>query len=92
MSLGTCGCLFTRTVRSMAISSVIVDIEDGAIEQVLPMLGRVPGISVFGVKDNQIVTVIEAETLLAVNDVIKTVSGFERVIGIYPVYAGDHAE
>lgn len=92
MSLGPCGYLFTRKVRSMAISSIIVDIEDGAIEQVLPRLGMVPGMSVFGVKDNQIVTVIEAETLLAVNDVIKTVSDFERVIGIYPVYAGDHEE
>jgi nitrate reductase NapAB chaperone NapD len=75
----------------MAISSIIVAIEDGAIEQVLPRLGAVPGVSVFGVKDNQIVTVVEAETLSAVNGIIKVASEFEGVIGIYPVYAGEHA-
>jgi nitrate reductase NapAB chaperone NapD len=74
----------------MAVSSIIVEIEEGAIEQVLHRLGSVPGISVFGVKDNQIVAVIEAETLPAVNDVVKTVSELERVVGIYPVYTGDH--
>lgn len=75
----------------MAISSIIVAIEDGAIEQVLPRLGAVAGVSVFGVKDNQIVAVIEAETLAAVNGIIKALSEFERVIGVYPVYAGEHA-
>ncbi len=74
----------------MAISGVIVNIEEGAIEHALSILGRVPGISVFSVKDDQIVAVIEAETLLAVNDVITSVSAFEGVIGVYPVYAGDH--
>ena len=75
----------------MAVSSIIVTIEDGAIEQVLPRLAAVPGVSVFGVKENQIVTVVEAESLSAVNGIIKEVSEFDRVVGIYPVYAGDHA-
>lgn len=75
----------------MAISSVIVAIEDGAIERVLPRLGAVSGVSVFGVKDNQIVTVIEAQTLGAVNGIIKELSELERVVGIYPVYTRDHA-
>ena len=75
----------------MAISSIIVAVEEGAIEQVLPRFGAVPGVSVFGVKDNQIVAVIEAETLSAVNGIIKALSESERVIGIYPVYAGSDA-
>ena len=74
----------------MAVVSVIVEIEDNSIEQVLPELGKVPGISVFGVKDDQIVTVVEGETLGAVNEIIKKLSKFERVTGVYPVYAGAH--
>lgn len=74
----------------MAVASVIVEIEDNSMEQVLPALGKVPGISVFGVKDNQIVTVVEGETLSSVNEIIKRLSEFERVTGVYPVYAGAH--
>lgn len=73
----------------MAIASIIVEIEEGAIEQVLPELGKVPGISVFGVKNNQVVTVVEGESLLIVNDMIRKLSDFEKVTGVYPVYAGD---
>ena len=75
----------------MAIVSVVVEIEENSIEQVLPELGKIPNISVFGVKDNQIVTVIEGETLVSVNDIIKKLSDLERVTGVYPVYAGEHA-
>jgi len=72
----------------MAVASLIVEIEDNSMELVLPALGEVPGISVFGVKDNQIVTVVEGETLGSVNEIIKKLSEFERVTGVYPVYAG----
>ncbi len=74
----------------MAVASVIVEIEDNAMEQVLPDLGKVPGISVFGVKENQIVTVVEGDTLGAVNEIIKKLSEFEKVTGVYPVYARAH--
>jgi len=72
----------------MAVASIIVEIEDNSMEQVLPELGKVPGISVFGVKDNQIVTVVEGESLGSVNEIIKKLSEFEKVTGVYPVYAG----
>jgi nitrate reductase NapAB chaperone NapD len=74
----------------MAVASIIVEIEKNSMEQVLPALGNIPGISVFGVKDNQIVTVVEAETLGSVSEIIKKLSEFEKVTGVYPVYAGDY--
>ena len=74
----------------MAIASIIVEIENNAMEQVLPALGKVPGISVFGVKNNQIVTVVEGETLGSVSEIIKKLSEFDKVTGVYPVYAGDY--
>lgn len=84
-----------RTPRSgghdVAIAGVIVAIEDGSIEQVLPRLGALSGVSVFGVKDDQIVTVVEAQTPAAVDGIVRTVAELERVVGIYPVFPGDGA-
>ena len=74
----------------MAVASIIIEIENNAMEQVLPALGKVPGISVFGVKNNQIVTVVEAATLGSVTEIIKKLSEFENITGVYPVYAGDY--
>ncbi len=74
----------------MAIASMIIEIEDGAEERVLPELGKIPGVGVYGVKGRQIVTVIEGDTFAHVNDIVKTVSLIERITGVYPVYAGEH--
>jgi nitrate reductase NapAB chaperone NapD len=72
-------------VLRMSIASMVVEILEGSDATVLGRLARMPQISVFGVKDNQIVTVIEAETAHAVNEAIRQVSLIEEVIGVYPV-------
>jgi nitrate reductase NapAB chaperone NapD len=69
----------------MSIASMVVEIIEGSDAAVLARLARMPQVSVFGVKENQIVTVIEAETAKAVNDAVRQVSLIEEVIGVYPV-------
>lgn len=75
----------------MAISSIIVATAPGAAGDVVPKLVAVPGISVYGVKDDQIVTVVEAQTLGAVNRIVRSASELDGVLGVYPVFAGEHA-
>jgi len=45
-------------------------------------------VSVFGIKDNQIVAVIEDGDIWGIQDIIKKIYGIENVVGVYPVYAG----
>lgn len=73
----------------MPIASAVVEIQDGTSDTVLGRLARIPRISVYGVKENQLVTVIEGDTMNDVNDVVQEVSRIEEVIGVYPVFAGD---
>ncbi len=72
------------------VASVIVEIENGTGEAVLNSLARMDNISVYGVKDNQIVTVIEGSDMKIVKDNIKNIYALEGVIGVYPVFAGDY--
>ena len=55
----------------MPVVSVIVEIEDGSGEAVLHSLAVIGNVSVFGVKDNQIVAVIEGKDLTAIQNTIK---------------------
>lgn len=73
------------------IASMIVEIEAEAESQVLPELARIAGVSTYGLKDRQIVTVVEGESLAAVNDIVRKISLLERIVGVYPVFAGGHA-
>jgi len=73
------------------IASMIVEIEADAENQVLPELARMAGVSTYGVKEGQIVTVVEGASSAAVTDTIREIAGLERIIGVYPVFAGDHA-
>ncbi len=72
----------------MAIASVVVATEAGAAEAVLADLARLPGTEVYGSKENQIVTVIEAESVAALTEGMQRLAAVEHVIGVYPVYAG----
>ncbi|GAB4416799.1 MAG: hypothetical protein OHK0032_12820 [Thermodesulfovibrionales bacterium] len=74
----------------MAVASVIVEVENGVGEAVLNSLARIDNASVYGVKDNQIVMVIEADDMHVVEETIKEIYAIEKVIGVYPVYAGDY--
>ncbi|MEW6594599.1 MAG: chaperone NapD [Thermodesulfobacteriota bacterium] len=74
----------------MAIASVIVAAEAGAVEAVEADLGRLPNTTVYGSKENEIVTVIEAESVAALTDGLQRLAAVERVVGVYPVYARVH--
>jgi len=72
----------------MAISSAVVEIRNGSGETVLNSLARIENVSVFGIKDNQIVAVIEDKDIWGIQDTMKKIYGIESVVGVYPVYAG----
>jgi nitrate reductase NapAB chaperone NapD len=74
----------------MPISSVIVEIEEGAEDVVLGGIARIPEASVFGIKNNQIVTVIDGKDTVDIESVIRTLAALEKVIGVYPVYSGSY--
>lgn len=75
---------------TMMIASMIVEIEADAEALVLPELGRIVGVSTYGIKDRQIVTVVEGETMTAVSDIVHAISLMDRIVGVYPVFAGEH--
>ncbi len=72
------------------ISSLIVEVKMGSCEAVLKSLARIPAVSVFGVKENQIVTVVEGDDLKVVEETIKELYFIEKVTGVYPVFSGDY--
>ncbi|MFZ5762253.1 MAG: chaperone NapD [Thermodesulfobacteriota bacterium] len=74
----------------MAIASVIVATEAGTAPTVGESLSRLPNTRVYGTKDDQIVTVIEAETVAALTEGLQRLSTVEHVVGVYPVYASVH--
>ncbi len=74
----------------MAVASVIVEFENGSGEAVLDSLARINNVSVYGIKDNQIVTVIEGEDMQVIDNTIKGLYTIDKIIGVYPVYAGDY--
>ena len=71
----------------MPVVSVIVEIEDGSGEAVLHSLAVIGSVSVFGVKDNQIVAVIEGKDLTAIQNTIKILYSTKNILGAYPVFA-----
>jgi nitrate reductase NapAB chaperone NapD len=72
------------------IASMIVEIEADTEAVVLPELNRIVGVSTYGIKDRQIVTVVEGETMTAVSDIVREISLLNRIVGVYPVFAGEH--
>jgi nitrate reductase NapAB chaperone NapD len=72
----------------MVISSAVVEIINGSSETVVNSLAGIDNVSVFGIKDNQIVAVIEDGDIWGIQDTIKKIYGIESVVGVYPVYAG----
>lgn len=72
----------------MTISSAVVEIRNGAEEAVLNSLAHIEKVSVYGIKDNQIVMVIEDMDMPGIQDTIKKIYSIDDVVGVYPVYAG----
>lgn len=69
---------------------MIVEIRDGSSEAVMSSLANIANVSVFGIKDNQIVAVIEGSDPVSVDETMKALFAIEDVTGVYPVYAGDY--
>lgn len=76
----------------MEIASVVVEIQRGAGEAVLSRLALMPSVTVYGLTENQIVTVIEGNSPAAVQEVLKDVQMLDEVIGVYPVFIGEDDE
>ncbi|OGQ99236.1 MAG: hypothetical protein A2505_05825 [Deltaproteobacteria bacterium RIFOXYD12_FULL_55_16] len=79
---------FNKKGEKMAIASVVVATEAGAVEVVLAQLAQLPNTEVHGSKENQIVTVIEADSIAALSEGMQRLAAVAQVIGVYPVYAG----
>jgi nitrate reductase NapAB chaperone NapD len=71
----------------MPVVSVIVDIENNSGEAVLHSLAVIGNISVYGIKDNQIVAVIEGRDMKAIQNTIKILYSTKNILGAYPVFA-----
>lgn len=71
----------------MPVVSVIVEIENGSGEAVLHSLAVIGNISVYGIKDNQIVAVIEGRDMKAIQNTIKILYSTKNILGAYPVFA-----
>jgi nitrate reductase NapAB chaperone NapD len=68
---------------------MIVEIREGCSEAVMSSLAAISNLSVYGIKDNQVITVVEGDSTATVEETMKVLLGIENVTGVYPVYAGD---
>jgi nitrate reductase NapAB chaperone NapD len=73
----------------MAVASFVAEIETGMGEAVLKGLALLDQVSVYGVKENRIVVVVEAASLHAIEDIMKRIQAIGHVTGLYPVFSVD---
>ena len=71
----------------MPVSSAIVEIEESAGEAVLSSLSSIDAVSVYGIKENKIVIVIDADSLGIIEESTKKIMSMEGVTGVFPVYS-----
>ena len=71
----------------MPVSSAIVEIEEGTDEAVLSSLSSMDAVSVYGIKENKIVIVIDADSLGIIEESTKKIMSMEGVTGVFPVYS-----
>ncbi len=71
----------------MPVSSAIVEIEEGTGEAILNGLSRIPEASVYGIKENKIVVVIDGDSMGTIEECTKKILSMEGVTGVFPVYS-----
>jgi len=71
----------------MPIASAVVEIQEGLGEAVLGSLALMPEVSVYGVKENQIVVVMDGDSMGVIEQSIRKMQILEGVTGVYPVYS-----
>ena len=72
----------------MAITSVIVQVQEGQGEAVCNCLAGFGNLEVFGEKDDKLVAVIDTNSKQEFEETVRRLYDFEDVIGVYPVYTG----
>jgi nitrate reductase NapAB chaperone NapD len=71
----------------MNITSLIVEIEPGTSEAVLYSLALLERVTVYGIKDERIVLVLEDESPADIEQHVKQIEAIQHVSGISPVYS-----
>jgi nitrate reductase NapAB chaperone NapD len=71
----------------MPVSSAIVEIEESAGEAVLSSLSSMDAVTVYGMKENKIVIVIDAHSVGIIEESTKKIMSMEGVTGVFPVYS-----
>ena len=71
----------------MPVSSAIVEIEEGTDEAVLSSLSSMDAVTVYGMKENKIVIVIDADSLGVIEESTMKIMSMEGVTGVFPVYS-----
>ena len=71
----------------MPVSSAIVEIEESAGEAVLNSLSSMDAVTVYGLKENKIVIVLDADSLGVIEESTKKIMSMEGVTGVFPVYS-----
>jgi len=82
--------LLSEDGLSMPVTSVVIEVQDGVSEDILGRLALLSNVNVYGMKENQIVTVIEGESAVEVDDTVRTIQSLVGVVGVYPVYSGEY--
>ena len=71
----------------MNVTSIIVEIEPGTSEAVLRSLALIDKVTVYGIKDEKIVAVLEEETPDAIEELVKKIESIEHISGLSPVFS-----
>jgi len=71
----------------MNVTGLIVEFEPGMGEAVFQGLALLDSVTVYGVRDNKIVVVIEAESVHAIGGHLKEIEKIDYVTGLSPVYS-----
>jgi len=74
----------------MAVISVIVQAHDDCGGLVSEGLSSLTGVSVYGIKEDQVVTVLEGDNMEDVNVLMRQIRDIPEVIGVFPVYGTDY--
>ncbi len=73
----------------MEVTGIIVQLEESARDGLLKTLADMPHISIYSVKDNQIVLVIDTDDIYVLTQKTKEIQEMNGVIGVYPVFSLD---
>ncbi len=73
----------------MTIASTVVELLDGTSETALGKFATIPQTSIYGIRDNRLIAVIEGATLKRIDDVVQEIRLLDEVNVVYPVYLAD---